>query len=59
MDNKTEIIEELLSILQEAKAHLDFCDYGDNYEKECAGDLPERIDESILKVEKFLSETKT
>lgn len=43
MDAK--LIKELYEMLLEAEKHLEFCGYGDSYERECAIDekLPERI----------------
>jgi hypothetical protein len=47
----TDLEQELLQGLLEAKVHLDYCGYGDEWERECAGDLPERLDILIVKAE--------
>lgn len=47
MTQATESLENRLAKgLKEAVAHLDYCGYGDNWERECANDdkLPERLD---------------
>ncbi len=45
--------EELLNALKQAKEHLEYCNYGDNWEKECAyrEKLPEKIEKAIAKAE--------
>jgi hypothetical protein len=42
---------ELLQALRDAAEHLDFCGYGDAYEREVAGDLRQRITAAIAKAE--------
>ena len=44
---------ELLKALHKAREHLEFCGYGDRYERDCAyGEgLPKLIDEAIDKAE--------
>lgn len=46
-------LAEVVAVLREASNHLDFCGYGDSYERECARDdkLPQRI-KAILEREK-------
>jgi hypothetical protein len=43
--------QELAEGLKEAVAHLDYCGYGDNWERECAtySKLPERLDALLQK----------
>ncbi len=43
---------ELLEALEAAEEHLNFCGWGDKYERECARDekLPEKIRAAIAKV---------
>lgn len=42
---------EMLAALQEAQDHLEFCSYGDSYERECAREnkLPQLINAAITK----------
>lgn len=42
-------VKSLLEALQEAQAHLEFCGYGDSYERDVADSakLPERIEAAI------------
>lgn len=44
-----EIIALLLDALTEAQSHLDYCGYGDNWERECADakKLPKQIDDAV------------
>ena len=42
-----DMADRLAEVLREASEHLDYCGYGDSWERECAGDLPTRI-ETIL-----------
>lgn len=37
----------LTDALEEAKAHLEFCGYGDSYERESAADLPRLIEDAL------------
>lgn len=48
-----QIKEKLLVALKAAKEHLDFCGYGDSYERECAraAKLEEQITEAIAAAE--------
>ena len=43
----------LLEALKEAQEHLEYCGYGDSWERECAyaSGLPEMIDKAIAKAE--------
>lgn len=49
--NKLE--KELLDMLIEAQSHLEYCNYGDKWEKECAVEakLPERLQAVITAAE--------
>lgn len=49
----TNLEKELLEVLKLAQEHLDYCNYGDNWERECAkhNKLPEKISNIIEKVE--------
>ena len=42
-------LHDLVEALEAAKEHLEYCGYGDSWERECAFDakLPERIAEAI------------
>jgi hypothetical protein len=40
-------VAQLREVLQAASDHLDYCGYGDAWERECAGDLEERISEAL------------
>lgn len=40
---------ELLSALQEAKGHLEYCNYGDNYEREGTEPLKLQLEQAIAK----------
>ena len=44
MDEK--VFKELVKLFAEMADHLDFCGYGDQYERECARDdkLPQRVE---------------
>ena len=50
--------KELYEMLLEAQQHLEFCGYGDTYERECARDdkLPERISKALQEAEEILGE---
>lgn len=45
------LIKTLVAALQAASDHLDYCGYGDKYERECARDahLPEQIEQALAK----------
>lgn len=50
MDNKTlESMKEIAEALQAAVEHLDYCGYGDSYERECAREdkLPEKLEAAL------------
>lgn len=53
-----ELIKELTNVLQSASDHLDYCGYGDSWERECAREskLEEKITASLEKANKFLEE---
>ena len=40
-------LESIRSLLNEAYDHLQYCNWGDSWERECAGDLPERIEKAL------------
>ena len=44
-----EKLAELVALFREAVNHLEFCGYGDSYERECARDenLPQRLQSMI------------
>lgn len=43
--------QELVKALEAAEEHLDWCGYGDSYERQCAKEagLPKRIEEALAK----------
>jgi len=47
------INEELLRVLKLARDHLEYCGYGDSYERDCARDegLPRLIEQTIKRAE--------
>lgn len=45
------IAKKLLKTLVEARDHLSYCGYGDSWERECAGDLGDRIESTIEQAE--------
>lgn len=49
----TDLEKELLAVLKEAQEHLDYCNYGDSWERECAmsDKLPQKMEEVIRKAE--------
>ena len=50
MDKLTELLGEAL---QEASDHLDYCGYGDHWERECATEakLPQKIEAALKALE--------
>lgn len=48
MDNE---FKEPLALFKEASDHLDYCGYGDSWERECAGDLRDRVQDMLSKCE--------
>lgn len=59
MTNKVIPLEEykkLAELFKEAVNHLDYCGYGDNWERECAmvDKLPQRLDKMVERVDKIL-----
>lgn len=51
-----ELLQEVTSALADAVSHLEYCGYGDSWERECARDdgLPDRLASILEKSEKFL-----
>ena len=49
------ITQKLLAVLKKAQTHLEYCGYGDTYEKECAmaEKLPEQIADVIKEAEEY------
>ena len=49
------IFEQVVDALQEASSHLDYCGYGDSWEREGAYDqkLPEKISTALMAAEKL------
>lgn len=52
--NKDELLEELFDALEEAEGHLDYCGYGDSWERECAGDLQQRLTDVLERARRAL-----
>ena len=44
-----ELVKKLGEALKDASEHLDYCGYGDSWERECAvhQELPKRVDEAV------------
>jgi hypothetical protein len=53
MSDKISLTKELYDVLKEAEAHLDYCGYGDSWERECAkaSRLEERIAAALARYE--------
>ena len=51
LEAKDKLIAELLEALEDAQEHLDYCGWGDKYERDCAREegLPKKIEEAIRK----------
>ena len=49
------LIERLRESLEEAQDHLEYCGYGDEYERECADaqGLPELIEDALKAARKY------
>jgi len=49
--------KKLAELFQEALAHLEFCGYGDSYERECAREdkLPQRLEKMEKRVQEILT----
>ena len=49
--------KKLAELFQEALAHLEFCGYGDSYERECAREdkLPQRLEKMEKRVQEILN----
>jgi len=54
---KAELVRELLEVLIKAEEHLDYCGYGDSWERECAKEekLPQLINSTIAKFQDLLN----
>lgn len=39
-------LQAVFELLEEARAHLEYCGYGDRWEREASGDLRERLGEA-------------
>lgn len=48
-----ELIKQLGTALQEAEAHLDYCGYGDAWERSCAEELQQILAEALQAYRKF------
>ena len=48
----------LYEALIAARDHLDYCGYGDSWERECSEGLPQQIEEALIEAEKELNITK-
>lgn len=48
-EKQSRVVLMLFEALQEAHDHLEYCGYGDSWERECARDsgLPEKIEEAL------------
>lgn len=44
--------EQILVLLEEIQGHLEYIGWGDSWERECAGDLPSRLDKTIEEIKK-------
>lgn len=51
--------ETLLAALEDAVGHLEYCGYGDSWERECADHegLPDRFQKAIETADKILKES--
>ena len=49
--------KKLADLFQEALAHLEYCGYGDSYERECAREdkLPQRLEKMEKRVQEILT----
>lgn len=54
---KDKLIRKLHNALSDAQKHLEFCGYGDRYERECATEekLPDKIEEALNDGDAYLS----
>ena len=57
---KDTLIEQLRDALQAAANHLDYCGYGDSWERECAREakLEEKIQNALAEAEKEIAKRK-
>ena len=48
--------KKLAILFQEAVAHLEYCGYGDSYERDCAKEdkLPERLEKMNVRIDQIL-----
>lgn len=46
-----ELLREATEALEKAVAHLDYCGYGDKWERECAGNLPHELEATLKKLQ--------
>ncbi len=49
-----ELIRLLGETLESASQHLQYCGYGDKWERECAGALPEEVDKAVKAYEEYI-----
>ena len=49
-----ELIRLLGTTLMKASEHLDYCGYGDSWERECAGELEKEIETAISQFEEYV-----
>lgn len=58
MSQDTKMIQKLLEVLEAAYDHLEYCGYGDSWERECARDanLPNKIYSTLEEGKKHLEE---
>jgi hypothetical protein len=56
--NEWDVIKELREALTDARDHLQYCGYGDKWERECAqsAKLPQQIQKAIDKADEFLAQ---
>lgn len=53
-DPKDKLIRQLATALKNASDHLDYCGYGDSWERECAAELPKEIERALTAAKKYL-----
>jgi hypothetical protein len=59
MNTREELLfEQVYTALKEAQAHLNYCGYGDSWERECAKEehLEEHIETALTSYERFMVE---
>lgn len=52
--DRDKLIRTLGAALVSASQHLDYCGYGDSWERECAGDLPTTVEDAIGEYEEYI-----